>query len=297
MIDVTPATLEPGHNPPSRRPAAVPAHARAGSGAPMRAAEIATVCMGALLPELREFVPSARLAFPRVPIHVYTDEPGEAGDILAALPVEGVHLHPATESAVDADLSRVARHSDYWRPAPIWWKIRALRDRLAARPDGGRDGVLVADCDIVWRAGFERAYHGEVALSPFYWGRRDLRLSHDRGAGLLQHRDGEFNAGLVLSRSRAFADWWMRAYLAGEGGFYEQGCLDLVPGLFETDYISPLHNWGKWRFASPHGAVRSYHQHLGEPARRLDVGAIALAARRAAAEARAALAANPDFRS
>ncbi|NUQ50759.1 MAG: hypothetical protein HUU27_12700, partial [Phycisphaerae bacterium] len=153
-------------------------------------------------------------------------------------------------------------------------------------PPGGEGGVLLADCDVVFRAGFERDYRGDVVLSPFYWGRRDIRVA---GGGLLQSRDGEFNAGLLMTRSAAFCQWWIDAYLSGLGGFYEQGCLDQVPAAFFADYFSPLHNWGKWRFAAPHGAVRSYHQHHREIGRRPDITLISLAAKRAAAEARAAL--------
>ncbi len=133
----------------------------------------------------------------------------------------------------------------------------------------------------------ERRYNGDVVLSPFYWGKRTERT---REGELLQHRDGEFNAGMIMSRSADFCDWWINAYLSGEGGFYEQGCLDAVPGLFSTDYFSPLHNWGKWRWSAPHPDVRSFHQHVREVAsRRPDVGAIKIAAQSAAAKARSIL--------
>lgn len=258
--------------------------ARPGSDRRMHAVSVVTVCMGGLLDELREFLPSARLAFPGLPIHVYTDRGPELWDLLATLPVGEIRVHP-TPAVEGVDLGRVARHSDYWQPWPIYWKIAALREQVADLPPGAEGGVLLADCDITFREGFERNYHGDVVLSPFYWGRRDIRV----GGALLQHRDGEYNAGLLLTRSMEFCQWWMEAYLSGLGGFYEQGCLDLVPGLFPTDYFSPLHNWGKWRFAAPHPEVRSYHQHLAERSLRPDIGAIKIAAQRAAAEARAQL--------
>jgi hypothetical protein len=260
----------------------------------MGVGEIVTVCMGSLIRELREFLPSVRVAFPGIPIHVYTDRAIEAMEIATSAAVGNMHFHPTPDVSAQVDLAKVARHADYWQPWPIWWKIRAMQERIAERGDNARDGVLLADCDVTFRAGFERPFQGDVAISPFYWGRRDIDVP---GGGKLQHRDGEYNAGMIVSRSQAFADWWMQAYLSGAGGFYEQGCLDLVPGEFLTDYISPLHNYGKWRFAAPHAAVRSYHQHIGERSTRLDVGSLKMAAQRAAAEARATLANHPDLRS
>ncbi len=262
----------------------------------MNVAEIVTVCMGDLIHELREFLPAARVAFPGKRIHVYTDRGVDALEIAAEVMAENVSIHNAFDASKQISIDQVAKHSDYWQPWPIWWKIRALQERVAYLDPASRDGVLLADCDVTFREGFERPFRGDVALSPFYWGRRDIALPQERGGGLLQHRDGEFNAGMLVTRSRVFCDWWMRAYLDGLGGFYEQGCLDLVPGLFTTDYISPLHNWGKWRFTPPHGGVRSYHQHIGEPSRRMDVGALKIAAQRTAAEARATLLSFPSKR-
>jgi hypothetical protein len=292
MIDCTPPVTNAAEI-TSRRPRAAAAPHRYGTSAPMGVAEIVTVCMGDLIHELREFLPSARVAFPGVPIYVYTDRAVDALAIGATVNVGNVTVSPTEDVAEIVSLDRVARHSDYWQPWPIYWKIRAVQDRLSARAPDSRDGVMLADCDITFRMGFERPFYADVALSPFYWGRRDIAVP---GGGLLQHRDGEFNAGLLVTRSRAFADWWMQAYLSGEGGFYEQGCLDLVPGRFLSDYISPLHNYGKWRFAAPGSQVRSYHQHVLERCNRMDVGSLKMAAQRAAAEARETLAHNPALR-
>lgn len=295
MIDVTPI---PGarNEQPSRRPRAAAMHPRCGSDAPMNVAEIVTVCMGDLLHELREFLPAARVAFPGKRIHIYTDRGDESFAIAKEVMVENVEAHFTPDASKQISIEKVAKHSDYWKPWPIWWKLRALQERVAYIDPASRDGVLLVDCDVTFREGFERPFRGDVALSPFYWGRRDIDIPAAKGGGLLQHRDGEFNAGMLVTRSRDFCDWWMRAYLDGLGGFYEQGCLDLVPGLFTTDYTSPLHNWGKWRFAAPHGAVRSFHQHLSEPSRRMDVGALKMAAQRAAGEARETLQSFPSRR-
>jgi len=252
----------------------------------MRVGAITTVCVGGLLPELREFTPSTRVAFPGIPIRIYTDRKAEAAAIVASCRVDGVEIKEVSSDPVEGvSLDNVARHADYWQANPIYWKIKGLQECLEEEIARG-EGVMIVDCDVTFRLGFERSFFGDVAISPFYWGRRDIMVQDGR---LLQHRDGEFNAGMVISRSVDFSTWWMKAYLSGEGGFYEQGCLDMVPERFYTDYISPLHNWGKWRFSSPPPEARSYHQHLNEPSRRLDVGATRIAARRTAAEARAVL--------
>lgn len=276
-------------NPPGRRPRPGRVPLRPGSQAPMAVREIVTVCMGDLLPELGEFLPAARVAFPRVPIHVYTDHAVGALEIGVELHVDRLHVHPTRDLSGEVSLAAVAHHADHWQPWPIYWKLHALAERVAALPDGCRDGVLLADCDVIFREGLDRAMCGEVALSPFYWGRRDLPAPSGDRARRLQHEHGEFNAGLVLTRSIDFCAWWIAAYLSGEGGFYEQACLDAVPGRFHADYFSPLHNWGNWRFAAPPPEARSYHRHLAERSTRLDTGAIAIAARRTAAEARALL--------
>lgn len=254
--------------------------------APMGVAEIVTVCMGGLIHEMREFLPAARVAFPNVPISVYTDKQSEVEAINLECPVGNLTIYSAEEFNFP-DQSEVEEHATYWQKIPILCKLLALQDRVKDLPPHSEDGVLLVDCDVTFRSGLERKYHGDVTLSPFYWGKRTERT---REGDLLQHRDGEFNAGMLLTRSSAFCVWWIKAYLAGEGGFYEQGCLDLVPGQFLTDYFSPLHNWGKWRWAAPPPSARSYHQHVSErAAARPDVGAIKIAAQRTAAEARAKL--------
>jgi len=262
----------------------------------MGLAEIVTVCMGELIHEMREFLPSVRVTFPGKTIHVYTDHPEEVLAIAEELFVENCVVHEVWDISQEVSLDRVAKHSEYWQPLPILWKLRALSERVGELPEDFRDGVLLVDCDMTFRANLGRNFFADVVLSPFYWGRRDIIMPQDRGGGLLQHRDGEFNAGMLLTRSKEFCAWWTNAYLSGAGGFYEQGCLDMVPGVFTTDYFSPLHNWGKWRFVIPHNAVRSFHQHIGEPSRRMDVGALKISAQRAAARARTVLRSNPSLR-
>jgi hypothetical protein len=249
----------------------------------MGVAAITTVCTRELIHELRDFLPSARVAFPDVPIVVWTDVEDYQTD------VGNVDIRYFDPSALKMRTGNVAAHADYWHPEAIHQKIVGLRQVVSEYE--GQDGVLLVDCDITFRLGFERRFHGDVALSPFYWGDRGikLRVANDQ---LLQHRDGEFNAGMLVTRSLAFCDWWLGAYESGEGGFYEQGCLDMVPARFVTDFISPAHNYGKWRFVEPHTEVRSFHQHSAEPSRKYSVGALKIAAQRAGAEARAKLAAE-----
>jgi hypothetical protein len=268
----------------TRRRMPGPSTPRLGSYAPMRVAEIITVCMGKLIHELREFLPSARVAFPDVPIHVVTDDAHAVLEIAEANLVRNVI--PVATCSETPDFSAVSQHSAYWQPEPIYFKLKGLLDRVVELPPQFKDGVMIVDCDVTFRAGFARPFFGDVALSPFYWGKRDITTNSGK---LLQDVHGEFNAGMLVTRSVNFCRWWLDSYLAGFGGFYEQACLDAVPQRFCTDYISPLHNFGKWRFAKPYGAVRSYHQHLRERSYNADVGALKIAAQSAAANARKTL--------
>lgn len=290
MIIVAPPIIPDGPNPPTRRiaPAGLVSRHRTSyevEKKPMGVAAITTVCTVELLHELREFLPAARVAFPGVPIIVWTDDDAQVTSHGSHVP--GVEFRVFDRAASAGRTAKVATHAAYWHADAIHQKIVGLRQVVNEYP--GPDGVLLVDCDVTFRLGFERRYQGDVVLSPFYWGQRTIAVG---GGKLLQHRDGEFNAGMLITRSLAFCDWWLAAYESGLGGFYEQGCLDLVPGHFVTDYFSPLHNFGKWRFSPPSGVVMSYHQHLEERSRRHDVGAIKIAAQRVAAEARAALSAD-----
>lgn len=278
IIVATTSQLPDKRNPTSRRITQKPGLMRALSKAnkhQMGIAAITTVCTRELYHELEEFLPSARVAFPDKPIIVWTDVKD------ATTAVDNVSFRYFDPATLTLHTENVVTHASYWHPEAIHQKISGLRQVVRDYPGG--DGVLLVDCDVTFRQGFERLFYGDVALSPFYWGRRDVVVE---GGRLLQQRDGEFNAGMLVTRSLDFCDWWMQAYESGMGGFYEQGCLDAVPANFTTDYISPLHNFGKWRFAAPHRHIRSYHQHARERSRNSDVGMLKIAAQRAAAEAR-----------
>ena len=268
----------------ARRILPSPVNPRLGSYEPMRVAEVVTVCMGKLIHELREFLPSTRVAFPESPIYVYTDDVSAVRDIAEANLVRNVT--PVEVCLETPDLSAVIQHSAYWHSEAIYFKLKGILDRVSSLPVDSKDGVMMVDCDITFKANFERPFFGDVALSPFYWGKRDLKVS---SGGLLQHSHGEFNAGMLITRSVDFCEWWLESYLSGLGGFYEQACLDSVPKRFCVDYTSSLHNFGKWRFTKPHNAVRSYHQHVRERSRNVDVGALKIAAQKTAAQARKTL--------
>lgn len=263
---------------------------RSGSYEPMKVSEVVTVCMGKLIHEMREFLPSVRVAFPECPIYVYTDNILAVQEIAEANLVNNVI--PVKVSFDTPSFSKVIKHSVYWHADAIYFKLKALLDRVKSLPSNSRSGVMIVDCDVTFNDGFEKPFFGDVALSPFYWGKRDLKVQTGES---LQSCHGEFNAGMLVSRSIDFCNWWIDAYIAGLGGFYEQACLDFVPKSFCVDYISPLHNFGKWRFAKPHKFVRSYHQHILERSKNADVGALKIAAQSAAAKARKSLLKDSDL--
>ena len=258
---------------------------------PLKLDRIVTVATEALWHEMREFLPSARVAFPDIEIVVGTDVPlNEAQALADSLFVPNVRIVEIDMAEALPHLTSVCKVADYWVSEAIWWQLELFRREIA---DGAT--ALLCDSDITFRLDFERSFYGDVVLSPFYWGDLGLLtranpLDPERTARTQLHvRDGLFNAGMVMSRSLEFAEWWMAAFLSGEFGFYEQKCLDAVPAQFPTDYFSPKHNFGKWRFAPPFRTVRSYHQHVREPARRPDVILLKMEAQEAAAEARAEL--------
>jgi len=257
---------------------------------PLIADAIVTVCTKELAHELREFLPSVNVAFPRARIFVATDI--SAAELRALC--ESLHLTekvtriPLRIAEARKRIRKVSTVSDYWNKEYIWVKLDALQRVQERLPDSG---ILMLDCDITFAAPFERHFFGDVVLSPFYWGNLQMQTHADpadssKGCVPIWERDGLFNAGMLLTRSADFCRWWKETYESGEFGFYEQKCLDQVPRLFHADYFSPLHNFGKWRFESPWQEVRSYHYHLRETARRQDCLDIKLAAQQAAARAR-----------
>lgn len=167
-------------------------------------------------------------------------------------------------SLARARCGSVGRVNDYWKEEVIWWKIEALRWVLTfAEPD---KGVLLTDCDITFAGPVRESWPAvDLVLSPFWWW--SYRQVVERREGIettLPQRDGFFNAGYLLTRRAEVATAWMELYERGEGGFYEQKCLECLPQRFATDYFTAAHNWGKWRRESPRADTVSLHYHWND---------------------------------
>ncbi len=247
----------------------------------IRLTTIITICTKDLIHELVEFVPSARHAFPDLKIVVFTDDVNLAEEILKEYRITNICFKQIDLNDACYKITNVDNISQYWKKEPIWFKLKSLKDEVIL---ANGEGVMLCDCDITFKRGFSRAFFGEVVLSPFYWGDRHLET---REGDSLKDRDGEFNAGMIITNSVEFCDWWIESYENGLGGFYEQKCLDYAPKLFEVDYIGPEHNFGKWRFRVPKDHVSSFHYHVREKALNKINIFIKLEAQKAAAKARA----------
>ncbi len=144
-LPAPPVDPPPNGNPRTRRRAHLidPVRKSTGIKASMGISCIATVCMGDLIHEAREFLPSARVAFPRVPIHVHTDNEAGIKGLCEDLNISDLHFHHCQES--DHDFSSVKSHSSYWQQFPILCKLLAMKKHVSGLPKGSVDGVLLVD--------------------------------------------------------------------------------------------------------------------------------------------------------
>lgn len=266
------------------------------SDEPIRVDRIVTVADKNLAHELDEWLPSARLCYPGVPLHVATDIPEEEFQSIASrLNVENVIRMPLDLSVATPKVQKVNKWAEHWILEAIWAKLDTLRSVVTDHPG---EGVMLADADITFLKRIDRSFHADVVLSPYYFGdftqkTRDL----DGDLIPLAERDGWFNAGMILTRSKEFCDWWIPQYEAGHpGSFVEQSALELVPGSFATEYLDARHNFGKWRLSPPAPDTASIHMHIHEKSHRTDITMLKIAAQKAAAKARRILRDNPDKR-
>jgi len=219
--------------------------------------------------DLARLIPTAQYHMPERPLHIVCDaETGNyARAICTPLGLDNVIAHEwlTAESLAMATsrLRRVVEHSDYWKPAPLWWKIEGLR--RIVRHYNGNKGVLMVDSDIVFAAPVTDSFVGvDTVLSPFHWPDPNLKVQRspqDKTMIPIAERDGWYNAGYLLTRSSAVCDAWLDLYERGVGGFYEQWILGHLPGLCRHDIFGTAHNWGQWRREVPREDVVSLHIH------------------------------------
>lgn len=219
--------------------------------------------------DLDRLLVTAQYHMPNIPLHLACD--AEAAKHARALAntygLDNVAVHewltPDGLAFAESRVQRVTSHNDYWKPAPIWWKLEALRNIV--RLYNGNRGVLLVDSDIVFARPVAEAFTNvDTVLSPFFWPDPTLRVArspHDATPVPIAERDGWHNAGYLLTRSSAVCEAWLDLYERGVGGFYEQWILGYLPGLTATDVFGTAHNWGQWRREIPREDVVSLHIH------------------------------------
>ena len=258
---------------------------------------VVTVADKNLAHELLEWMPSARMAYPGVKLFIGTDlEQAELDKIAESVCVENYKRIPVDIEAAEKRCGKVNRWADHWVHGAIWSKMDALRTAVSfVEPP---QGVMLADVDITFAGPVRREFFADVVLSPYYFGDMTQTCPDlDGGRIPLAERDGFFNAGMIITRSKVFCDWWIEQYEAGHpGSFVEQSALEHVPGTFPTDYLDARHNFGKWRCQDPGPDVLSYHMHVHEKSNRTDITMLKIAAQSAAAKARKFLRENPNRR-
>lgn len=240
-------------------------------GGPLKVDAIMTVCTEELAHELELWMPTAALHHPEAMLYVVGDYPAV---IKARALAQEYHIaHRVIPMALLAGDGRkiaeercrnVATISKYWKADVIWWKLEGLRQVLEDELPGR--GVLLTDCDITFTAPVREVFpHADAVLSPFWWVTGHQVTKHPRlGRMPLAQRDGFFNAGYFLTNHAEVAKTWLELYEQGEGGFYEQKCLEHLPRRFRCDYFDAKHNWGKWRKETPRENVVSIHFHADE---------------------------------
>lgn len=159
---------------------------------------------------------------------------------------EGINILRRPLSVPD----NVVKRNDYHRPDAILLKFKVLKYSINKY---GTSCFL--DCDIVPLQEFTGPEDCIVGLSLNLANTKDLKSS--------VAFEGLFNAGIVYSSTNHFIDWWYNQYITNkENGFYEQKCLNNVPGNFRTSYFDNGHNYGFWRGMINDRQPRSLHVHL-----------------------------------
>lgn len=244
-----------------------------------RPGRVACVCTDELAHELEGWMTTA-WHFLQTPLAVIGDYPTQAEARRIAkfyqIPCDAFPwLAGDGRQVAEERLQKVESHSEYWKEGVIWWKCFGLVRLLEVIYPG--EGILFTDSDIVWIRRWKPKFLSDVVVSPFYWSKDML---HKDGEHIRKHH-GAHNAGYIAIRHPDAAKQWLEWYEQGEGGFYEQGCLNLFDHQFDTDYFGREHNHGKWRKLPPTNETISIHFHQSEVPRNAYSMQIQVAADRA----------------
>jgi hypothetical protein len=220
-----------------------------------------TIATKEVAEDLTRLIPTA-LFYTDAHLHIICDP--ETAAMLPRTLDKRIHVYPMlTEKALNdaiGKLKNLTVQSDYWKPGPIWWKLKGL-EWLAETLN---DSLMLVDSDIVFTGRFDERLRGDAKLSPFFW--PDPLLSVRRAPDSddfvpISERDGWINAGYAWIRSEEVATYWKELYESGIGGFYEQWCMGFLPSKFKCSYFDERHNHGNWRNQAPDDETISVHIH------------------------------------
>lgn len=230
----------------------------------LRIQAVALACGGDAAPDLHPFLDTLGCWEPSLPVHLLTDA------ATAAALTEGQRRRLASvgiltdEELVECGRSECAEHpGGGWNKNWIGAKIEALRRAMELEPG---KGVLLCDSDLIF----------DGPITGHSWSHCSAVLSLHRGPGSIPTRifkdSGEYNAGLVLTDQPDFVDRWQAMWRSGEGGFYEQGALEILAMEFTVDTFPATWNWGQWRGGEDLTATGRrpavLHIHINGPERR-----------------------------
>lgn len=188
--------------------------------------------------ELNDFFRQWRLFHPEIPIFALVCENDRHLLEQKWFEDSGIKIEIVTAEYVTSLLQSsksIYTHNEYWNVPAIALKLEALKRCLLHY----RRASLLCDSDIVLTTRLPVIeWHADAVFSthqgPFF------EQSHQPGQGF-------YNAGMVLVRNTKFVARWREMFLTGKGGFYEQGCLELLSKEFVVDTFPSSWNWGIWR--------------------------------------------------
>lgn len=142
----------------------------------------------------------------------------------------------------------VLQLNKYHKSECIFLKFEVIRKAVESF-----GSTVFCDSDLFIFEPFNSPQDCSVALSH--------NLATSRDIAKNANSEGVFNAGLIYTNDLEFVSWWENRFLTGKG-FYEQRCLNEVPGMFRTDYFDTKHNYGWWRSQINKKTIHSAHCHL-----------------------------------
>ena len=227
------------------------------AGASLKIEALAVAAIRDCAEEIDIFLTQVRHLHPELPVFVVTDAAGVGKISSDFILDEMVTIDLLTEDEIERGASRVSAndHGNRWSVEGIVAKFEALSRAIDWNKGAG---VMLCDSDLVFTS----------RLPALEW-QADLVLSSHQGAAHVCSSPplhGFFNAGMLLTKDERIVARWRELFENGDGGFYEQKCLETLAEEFVTDLFPASWNWGGWRFhenlEATNRAPKILHCHL-----------------------------------